>query len=55
MAANLAMALDEIIKQGMNPRSAGTKRAAGNARRGGIGSTSARTRFPQRGFVSGVV
>ena len=55
--ANLALALDEIISQGKN-----TKRGAGRiTRAGAIGAafgeeplTSARTRFPRKGFVSGV-
>uniref|UniRef100_A0A183CCA6 FoP_duplication domain-containing protein n=1 Tax=Globodera pallida TaxID=36090 RepID=A0A183CCA6_GLOPA len=52
MAANLAMALDEIIKnQGKGSRAVGVKRGGGRL----VGATaSARPRFPQRGFVSGV-
>lgn len=58
--ANLALALDEIIQQdkkkGIGGRGGGgirRPRAAGLEAAGGV-KTSARTRFPQRGFVSGV-
>lgn len=59
--ANLALALDEIIQQdkkkGIGGRGGGgirRPRAAGLEAAGGV-KTSARTRFPQRGFVSGEV
>jgi len=60
MAANLALALDEIISQSKPTKRSGVR--AGRVTRAGavqaaIGEgprTSARTRFPQRGFVSGV-
>jgi hypothetical protein len=66
--ANLALALDEIISKTKNmgsPRrvGGGGRRGTGGRIGGGGGRaaavedeprTSARTRFPQRGFVSGV-
>ncbi|CAK5078584.1 unnamed protein product [Meloidogyne enterolobii] len=62
MAANLALALDEIISQSKPTKRSGV-RAGGRITRAGavqaaVGEgprTSARTRFPQRGFVSGEV
>ena len=64
--ANLALALDEIIREGKktggrgSPRVRGGRRLGGRKAAGGMAMdaveprTSARTRFPQRGFVSGV-
>ena len=59
--ANLALALDEIINQGKNTKRGGVRGAGRITRAGAIGAafgeeplTSARTRFPRKGFVSGV-
>lgn len=61
--ANLALALDEIIQQdkkvGGSPRQrGGGGRRARAAIGGGFaenGMSTSRSRFPQRGFVSGVI
>ncbi|KAL3095355.1 hypothetical protein niasHS_007454 [Heterodera schachtii] len=56
MTANLAMALDEIIKtQVKAPRASAAGRGVGSGRRLAGATTNPRSRFLQRGFVSGDV
>ena len=52
---SLAMALDEIIQNQRKSKPAGVvRRRGGGVRRDAVPNTSVRSRFPQRGFTSGV-